>query len=84
MKLLKSDDLAQMAREERIKQGLTQEQVADRVALRIDTKSCTKQAVSQAENPKSGSNLNSLRIKIIEELTKCTIIGPRWYIEDHV
>jgi len=55
VKLLKSDDLAQIAREERIKQGLTQEQVADRVALRTDTKSCTKQAVSQAENPKSGS-----------------------------
>jgi transcriptional regulator with XRE-family HTH domain len=84
MKLLKSDDLAQIAREERIKQGLTQEQVADRVALRTDTKSCTKQAVSQAENPKSGSSLDSLRIKIIEELTKRTIIGPRWYFEDNV
>jgi transcriptional regulator with XRE-family HTH domain len=84
MKLLKSDDLAQIAREERIKQGLTQEQVAGRVALRIDTKSCTKQAVSQAENPKSGSSLDSLRIKIIEELTKRTIIGPRWYFEDNV
>jgi transcriptional regulator with XRE-family HTH domain len=84
MKLLKSDDLAQIAREERTKQGLTQEQVADRVALRTDTKSCTKQAVSQAENPKSGSSLDSLRIKIIEELTKRTIIGPRWYFEDNV
>jgi transcriptional regulator with XRE-family HTH domain len=84
MKLLKSDDLARIAREERIKQRLTQEQVADKVALRTDTKSCTKQAVSQAENPKSGSNLDSLRIKIIEELTNRTIIGPRWYFEDNV
>lgn len=84
MKLLKSDDLARIAREERIKQRLTQEQVADKVALRTDTKSCTKQAISQAENPKSGSNLDSLRIKIIEEITSHTIIGPRWYFEDNV
>lgn len=84
MKLLKSDDLARIAREERIKQKLSQEQVANKVALRTDTKSCTKQAISQAENPKSGSNLDSLRIKIIEELTKRTIIGPRWYFEDDV
>lgn len=82
MKLLKSEDLAQIAREERRRQGLTQEQVADIVAKRADTKSCTKQAVSQAENPKSGSNLDTLRIKIIEELTRCKVIGPRWYFED--
>jgi transcriptional regulator with XRE-family HTH domain len=67
MKLLKSDDLARIARDERIKQGLTQEQVADMIALREDTKSCTKQAISQAENPKSGSNLDSLRIKRIDQ-----------------
>lgn len=82
MELLKSEDLAQIAREERTKQGLTQDQVADRVALRDDTKSCTRQAISQAENPKSGSNLDSLRIKIIEELTKRRVVGPRWYFED--
>ena len=84
MKLLKSDDLARIARDERMKKGLTQEQVADIVALREDTKSCTKQAISQAENPRSGSNLDSLRIKIIEELTNRTLIGPRWYFEDDV
>ena len=84
MELLKSEDLAQIAREERIKRGLTQDQIAIRVALREDTKSCTKQAISQAENPQSGSNLDSLRIKIIEELTKRRVVGPRWYFEDEV
>lgn len=84
MKLFGSENLAQMIREERIKQGLTQEQVAEIVARRIDTKSCTKQAISQAENLKSGSNLDSLRIKIIEELTGRKLIGPRWYFEDEV
>jgi transcriptional regulator with XRE-family HTH domain len=84
MKLLKSEDLAKIAREERIRKGLTQDQVADMVALREDTKSCTKQAISQAENPQSGSKLDSLRIKIIEELTKRKVVGPRWYFEGEV
>lgn len=84
MELLKSEDLAQIAREKRISKGLTQDQVADIVALRADTKSCTKQAISQAENSQNGSNLDSLRIKIIEELTKRKLVGPRWYFEDEV
>gem|GEM_PF-2493115 len=84
IRLLKSENLAQLCREERIERSLTQEQVADIVALRQDTKSCSKQAVSQAENPSNGSNLDGLRIKIIEELSERRIIGPIWYFEDEL
>lgn len=78
MELLTSTDLASLAREERLRRGLTQEQVARLVAKRADTRSCTKQAISQAENPESGSRMDGLRIKIIESLTGRRLSGPLW------
>ncbi len=81
MELLTSEDLARLAREERAKRDLTQEQVARLVAKRPDTQSCTKQAISQAENPETGSRLDGLRIKIIETLTGRKMIGPWWHFE---
>ncbi len=81
MELLTSEDLARLAREERTKRNLTQEQVARLVAKRTDTQSCTKQAISQAENPEIGSRMDGLRIKIIETLTGRKLIGPWWHFE---
>jgi transcriptional regulator with XRE-family HTH domain len=81
MELLSSQDLAQMARDERIKRELTQEQVAELVTQRVDTKSCTKQAVSQAENIDNGSNMDGLRIKIVETLTGKKLVGPFWHFK---
>jgi hypothetical protein len=78
MELFTSTDLARMAREERLRRNLTQDQVALLIAKRSDTRSCTKQAVSQAENPEIGSNLDGLRIKIVESLTGRQLIGPLW------
>lgn len=78
MELLTSADLARLARDERLQRNLTQEQVALLVARRPDTPSCTKQAVSQAENPESGSKMDGLRIKIIESLTGRKLQGPYW------
>ncbi len=81
MDLFTSADLAMMAKEERTKRNLTQEQVAQIVSKRLDTQSCTKQVVSQAENSKIGSRLDGLRIKIIESLTGRKLKGPVWYFE---
>ena len=81
MQLFTSIDLARMAREERLKRDLTQEQVARLVAKRADTPSCTKQAISQAENPESGSKMDGLRIKIVESLTGRKLIGPLWHFD---
>jgi transcriptional regulator with XRE-family HTH domain len=78
MELLTSADLARLARDERLQRNLTQEQVAQLVAKRSDTPSCTKQAVSQAENAIIGSNMDGLRIKIIETLTGRKLSGPYW------
>jgi transcriptional regulator with XRE-family HTH domain len=78
MELLTSADLARLARDERLQRNLTQEQVAQLVAKRSDTVSCTKQAVSQAENLESGSKMDGLRIKIIESLTGRKLLGPYW------
>lgn len=81
MELLSSQDLAHIARDERIKRELTQEQVAELVSKRADTKSCTKQAVSQAENLDNGTNMDGLRIKIIETLTEKKLFGPFWHFK---
>jgi transcriptional regulator with XRE-family HTH domain len=84
MDLFTSSDLARMAKEERIKRNLTQEQVAEIVSKRPDTQSCTKQVVSQAENPDIWSRLDGLRIKIIESLTGHKLKGPVWYFDKRI
>ena len=71
--LLTSPDLAELARE--VRADRTQEEVAQRLHV-------TKQAISQAENLNIGSNLNTLRIRIIQELTGQQISGPFWIMED--
>jgi len=81
MDLFSSKDLAYMVRKERLDRHLTQEQVAKIVVQKTNTKSCTKQAISQAESDTSGSKLDGLRIKIIETLTGKKIIGPLWQFE---
>jgi len=78
MQLLSSSDLARLAREERLNRNLTQAQVAEIVAKRASARRCTRQAISQAENPAYGSKLDGLRIKIIESLTDRKLIGPLW------
>ena len=84
MDLFTSTDLARMTKEERIKRNLTQEQVAKIISKRHDTQSCTKQVVSQAENPNIGSRLDGLRIKIIESLTGHRLRGPVWYFDEKI
>lgn len=81
MELLSSQDLARIAREERTKRELTQAQVAELVSKRTDTRSCTKQAVSQAENLAGGSKMDGLRLKIIETLTGKKLTGPLWHFK---
>lgn len=81
MNLFTSTDLARMAKEERIKHNLTQEEVALMISERPDTQSCTKQAVSRAENANIGSQMDGLRIKIIESLTGRKVKGPVWYYD---
>lgn len=81
MKLLSSQDLARIVREERTKKKLTQEQVAELVSKRVDTPSCTKQAISQAENSNSGPKMDGLRIKVIETLMGKELIGPLWHFK---
>jgi transcriptional regulator with XRE-family HTH domain len=82
MDLFTSTDLARMAKEERIKRNLTQEQVAEAISKRPDTGSCSKQVVSHAENSNIGSRLDGLRIKIIESLTGHRLKGPVWYFDE--
>ena len=82
MDLFTSTDLARMAKKARTERKLTQEQVAEIVLKRTDTKSCSKQVISQAENPKIGSRLDGLRIKIVEALTGRKLIGPVWYFQN--
>ena len=81
MNLFTSTDLARMVKEERLNRNLTQEQVAEIISKRSDTLSCTKQAISQAENSNIGSRLDGLRIKIIESLTGHRLKGPVWYLD---
>jgi len=81
MNLFTSTDLANMAKKERMKRNLTQGQVAEMISERLDTHSCTKQAVSRAENPNIGSQMDGLRIKIIESLTGRKMKGPVWYFD---
>jgi transcriptional regulator with XRE-family HTH domain len=77
-----SADMARLMRELRKKQRLTQQQVADLVAAREDTESCTRQAISQAESTETGSRLDGLRIKALEELTGRRLAGPFWRFVD--
>jgi transcriptional regulator with XRE-family HTH domain len=81
MEMLSSSELARMARQERLSHHLTQDQMANLISKRVDTKSCTRQAISQAENPDSGSKLDGLRIKVIESLTGRKLVGPLWHFE---
>jgi len=82
MDLFTSTDLAGMAKKARTERKLTQEEVAEIVLKRTDTKTCSKQAISQAENRKIGSRLDGLRIKIVEALTERKLIGPVWYFQN--
>lgn len=77
-----SAELARLAKAERAQRKLSQAQVAARVAERDDTASCTRQAVSQAENETLGTSLDGLRAKIIESLTGRKLEGPAYYFVD--
>jgi transcriptional regulator with XRE-family HTH domain len=80
--IMHSEDLAALARAERTRRGLSQAEVARRVAERPDTSSCSRQAVSQAEDAHVGTNLDGLRVKIIETLTGRRVEGPAYYFAD--
>lgn len=80
--MLTSADMARLMRKLRKERQLTQQQVADLVAKRDDTESCTRQAISQAESTETGSKLDGLRIKAIEALTGRTLVGPFWRFAD--
>ena len=77
-----SPDLARLAKSERTTRKLSQAQVASLIAERDDTASCSRQAVSQAENEDVGTSLDGLRAKIIETLTGRQIEGPAYYFAD--
>lgn len=81
MRLLDSQDLAAEARRVRKNEGLTQSQVATLLVERRDAESCSRQAISLAENPEVGSRLDGLRIKIIQLITGQKIVGPKWHYE---
>lgn len=70
--LYTSEDLAELASQAR--KGMTQKEVAD--ALDV-----TKQSISKAENRTTGSRMNGLRIRIIEEIGGHEVEGPYWTIE---
>lgn len=70
--LCRSKDLAEITG--RARKGLTQEEVAERLGV-------SKQAVSKAEDEDIGSRMNSLRIRIIEEIGGCRVKGPYWIVD---
>lgn len=70
--LCRSEDLAEITA--RARKGLTQEEVAERLGV-------SKQAVSKAEDENIGSRMNSLRIRIIQEIGECRVNGPYWIVD---
>lgn len=66
-------DLAERVREVRTDQGLTQEDVADRLGKTI-------QAVSKAENYTPKDGMTGFRITVLEELTGEEVRGPLYEI----
>lgn len=70
--LCRSEDLAEITA--RARKGLTQEEVAERLGV-------SKQAVSKAEDEDIGSRMNSLRIRIIQEVGECRVNGPYWIVD---
>lgn len=75
--------LAVIARQRRKDAGLTQEELAEKLAAsgRYDAP-LSKQAISKAENYEEGDGMTSLRIAIVEELSSRKIVGPLWGFED--
>ena len=73
--------LARRCRSLRAEHGLTQDGLAERLVSSGYADRITKQAISQAENDTIGSNMNALRVAIIEELTGRSLVGPVWIEE---
>jgi transcriptional regulator with XRE-family HTH domain len=67
-------DLANRVREVRTEQGLTQQEVADRLGKTI-------QAVSKAENYTPKDGMTGFRITILEELTGEEVRGPLYEMD---
>ena len=80
--LMDSTGLARQVRSLREQGRLTQTDVAQRIISERTGKHITKQAVSRAENEDVGSEMDGVRIRIIEELTDRKIQGPVYYFED--
>jgi DNA-binding XRE family transcriptional regulator len=69
--LCETEDLARVTAQ--VREGLTQGDVARRLGV-------SKQAVSKAEDERIGSSMNSLRIRIIQEIGDRSVEGPYWVI----
>lgn len=74
--------LTRTVRALRAEHGLTQEEVAEQIINERTGKPISKQAVSRAESDDVGSEMNGVRVKIIELLSGRKVEGPVWYFED--
>lgn len=79
---LSEQDLADAIRAERVKQGLSQRDVAERLTTSGKYETITQQAVSKAENYKSGDGMAGVRVAAYEVLKGETLTGPVWYRAD--
>ena len=82
--LMIESDLATLVRRKRKESGLTQTELANRLVRAGRANSLSKQAISQAENPKPGDGMTALRIALVEELTDRQLVGPFWVFEDAI
>lgn len=75
-------DLIKMTRSLRVDKNLTQRQLASRIKNERTGRPVSVQAISKAESDEVGSEMNGLRVKIIQELSNRSLIGPYWKFED--
>lgn len=83
-RLMDTQGLARRARALRAEKGLTQEELASQIISERTGKPISKQMISRAESEESGTEVNSLRIQIIELLSGRRLSGPVWYFEEEV
>lgn len=79
--LMDTVGLARKARALREERRLTLDEVASQIINEKTGKPISRQAVWRAENETVGSEMNGVRVRIIETLTGHKLEGPVWHFK---
>ena len=83
-RLMDTTGLTRKARALRAAKGMTQEEVAALILSERTGRPISKQTVSKAESDDVGSEMNGVRVKIIEALSGKSLLGPVWFFEEEL